>query len=233
MENIIFNKGEKLKTVKDYPNYSISNHGRLLSIAHGTPKWVKPSKDAMGYLHARLYNDVDVQYYKNGQKKPKLEKIHRLVAQAFIKTLSKKKVEVNHKDCDKTNNHVDNLEWVTRKKNLHHAWKNGRMVNVHKTGTLKRSHPVKVTYKDGRIIYFHSKTHAHVSLKCSPTIIIDLCQTGRWSPKFGFKVEEIEKIPDFIDGIPAGVTYVTPESLSEKLNKYYNKYYPPRKWSQL
>lgn len=58
----------------------------------------------------------------NGKKKRCYA--HRLVAQAFIPNSDPMKVEVNHKDGDKQNNCVDNLEWVTKAENAQHALKN-------------------------------------------------------------------------------------------------------------
>lgn len=68
-----------------------------------------------GYMKVNLY-DVD------GKCKKKY--VHRLVAIAFIPNPNNYS-EVNHIDCDKTNNHVDNLEWCSRKTNLKHSYEHG------------------------------------------------------------------------------------------------------------
>lgn len=67
-----------------------------------------------GYHFVRLSKDgIDVGY-----------RINRLVAMIFIAN-PLKLPEVNHKDGNKANNHVDNLEWVTKQQNISHAWKTG------------------------------------------------------------------------------------------------------------
>ena len=54
--------------------------------------------------------------------------IHKLVALAFLGDSNG--LQVNHKDCNKLNNHIDNLEYVTPKENTQHARRMGRMDNV-------------------------------------------------------------------------------------------------------
>jgi len=58
--------------------------------------------------------------------------VHRLVASAFIAN-KRKKPEVNHIDCDKSNNRLVNLEWVTSKENMKHAVSHGFRAGAHRT----------------------------------------------------------------------------------------------------
>lgn len=99
------------KDVKDYEGlYQVSNLGRVKSLDHYDSlgrlrigKILKPQFDGKGhYLHVGLYKD--------GCYKPK--DIHRLVAETFISNPDDLP-QVNHKDEDKQNNVVTNLEWCT------------------------------------------------------------------------------------------------------------------------
>ncbi len=90
-------------------SYQISNLGNIQG-----PKTNTMSTNNSGYYCKSLYS---------GGKRV-IRYIHRLVAIAFIDNPNNYK-EVNHIDGDKTNNHVDNLEWVTRSMNMKHAYDNG------------------------------------------------------------------------------------------------------------
>lgn len=60
--------------------------------------------------------------YKDGQRRDCL--VHRIVAEAFLGSADGR--EVNHRDCVRSNNHLDNLEYVSKKENAAHAISMGR-----------------------------------------------------------------------------------------------------------
>lgn len=119
--------------VRGYENhYLVSDLGNIKSLKYKTEKIIKQTvskKD--GYCRVTLY----------GNKKRKTFLVHRLVASAFLINKENKK-EVNHKDFDKTNNKLENLEWCTSSENSIHKYKykNCHMVtgeNHHKSKLSK------------------------------------------------------------------------------------------------
>lgn len=102
------------KTIEGYPNYMVSNMGRVKSLNYrgntGKEKILKSYKTNMGYLLVKLS-------YKN---KPKPFQVHRLVASAFLPNPNNYPV-VNHKDKTTSNNKVDNLEWCTQEYNTDYS----------------------------------------------------------------------------------------------------------------
>ena len=97
--------------------YQISNYGRVLSFHHGGHKYLSLKNYSGGYLSVSLSN----------KKKKAKGWVHRLVAESFVgKPVGN--VQVNHKDLNKQNNHVDNLEWVTSRENTIHSVTNNPSV---------------------------------------------------------------------------------------------------------
>lgn len=104
---------EVWKPVNGYEErYLVSTEGQVYSITR--KKIMKPLEDEKGYLRVEL---------RCGNKR-KVKKIHRIVAETFIENQLSKK-EINHKDGNKQNNTIENLEWCTRSENLIHAYSSG------------------------------------------------------------------------------------------------------------
>lgn len=74
--------------------------------------------------NGQLLSQYDSNGYKAVQFGQKRIGVHRLVAMAFIPN-PESKPQVNHKDGNKANNHVSNLEWVTGSENMVHAYNHG------------------------------------------------------------------------------------------------------------
>jgi histidyl-tRNA synthetase len=100
---------------KDIPGwegvYQISSFGRLKSFKEAKTGRILSNINSNGdYLSVILIS----------QGRKQATKIHRLVAELFIPN-PESKPEVNHKDTNKQNNRVDNLEWATKSENMIHA----------------------------------------------------------------------------------------------------------------
>lgn len=109
---------EEWKEVAGYPNFEISNMGRLKNKVTG--RISTGNLNDSGYMRCILYD-------KDGSRK--YTKIHRLVAQAFIPNPDNLP-EVNHIDGDKTNNKVTNLEWVSHKRNMEHLYETKEVKHI-------------------------------------------------------------------------------------------------------
>lgn len=122
--------------------YFINDSGEVYN---NNCKKIKSHPDKDGYPKVRLWNG---EKYKNFF-------VHRLVAAAFIPN-PMNKPQVNHKDGNKTNNNVSNLEWVTQSENMRHCfnvlghkagyWNKGRF------GKDSNKAKIVIQIKDGEVI---------------------------------------------------------------------------------
>ena len=123
---------ELWRQIQGYPDYTVSSHGRIKSYKRSEYGVLLVLNRHKGYRLVGLC--------RNGKACSKT--VHRLVAQAFIPNPEGKPC-INHIDCDKTNDFVNNLEWVTRLENMAHATAHGLVskgVNHH----LAKLNPEKV-----------------------------------------------------------------------------------------
>lgn len=121
------------KNINNFPDYKVSNLGRVKRITSGSRTYperiLNPWVQSWGYLQVTL----------NGHHK----RVHLLVLEAF-KGKKPDGHEGNHKDGDKKNNNIDNLEWVTPSENMKHSYDIG--LHPKKTG---EKHPMsKLTKED-------------------------------------------------------------------------------------
>lgn len=111
---------EVWKDIQGYNGrYQVSNYGRVKSFVKNSGGiTLKAQKKKTGYLCVNLY--------KNNQMRTLL--IHRLVAEAFFDGIEFSNLQVNHKNEDKTNNCVWNLELLTARANANYGTRNQRVV---------------------------------------------------------------------------------------------------------
>lgn len=103
---------EQWKKIQDEPMYSVSSKGSIKNNQTDHIKSLRLDKD--GYQRVTLYPSG------------KTYKVHSLVMKNFTPK-SKWKEQINHKDLNKQNNELTNLEWNTPKENIRHYYKNGNV----------------------------------------------------------------------------------------------------------
>ena len=177
---------EIFKTIPSFPDYEVSNFGR-----------VKTKSRPIRYTHAKTkeeffrnsnyrflkehFNDLTgykfYQLYLN--KKMYNKPVHQLVADAFLIKNNDNFNTINHKDGNKHNNCVENLEWCTNEYNHEHATITGLKAKGNKIGTSKLNDKCVHAIK-----YFLNKgfTHDEISkaFKISRTTITLISQNKIW-----------------------------------------------------
>lgn len=182
----------KVEVWKDIPGYEglyqVSSLGRVKSLykemvmnTGGIRKYpeiiLAGSKGHNRYHHVLLYNGIS--------RVTKLT--HRLVADAFIPNVKDAK-QVNHINAIKTDNRVENLEWVSPAENIQHTFKLGRQ--IHNKGVFDDDNPnnkiVIQLSKDGFFLNsFSSRSEAARAVGITPSWI-SACVNGKKNSAGGF-----------------------------------------------
>lgn len=196
---------EEWKDIEGYPNYMVSNLGRVKSLGNDKTrkeKILNGCKDKDGYFQIKLSKEGKVKMYK----------VHRLVAQAFLDNPNNLP-EVNHKDEDKTDNIIwinddgsvdynkSNLEWCDRNYNNNYGSHNEMVSKALKNrkGLSKRfSKPILQFTKNNEFVRrWNSAKDVERELGIHHSIIC-MCCKGKQKTAYGYKwgyEKDYERIP--------------------------------------
>lgn len=126
---------EEWKDVVGYEGlYRVSNFGRVKSLRRTATNGRRSVPERILKTHEVRDGYITVVLYKN--KIPKRLSVHRLVATAFLQNKNNYPF-VNHKDENKKNNHVENLEWCTREYNMNYGTV-GKRISRKRFGTKRK-----------------------------------------------------------------------------------------------
>ncbi len=176
-------------------NYTVDTSGRIYSGFR--KRFLKPYPNKNGYLL------IDI----NHCGKVYTRQVHRLVAKAFIPNPLHLET-VNHKNGDKTDNAVTNLEWMTIKDNVRHAWKTG--LAKPRCGELNPAnvYPEQLIHLVCQLIEERYYSNKEIAEMCgvNVTLIRDIKFRGKWKQVSSLydiphvpKYYEHTKHRDFID----------------------------------
>lgn len=168
------------KDIEGYEGtYQVSNLGRVRSldryITKPHPKTYTPTqyfqRGQIVITHPLRNEYINVMLKKNGKIKNQL--VHRLVAKAFVPGYFDG-ADVNHKDFNRQNNRVNNLEWVTRRDNLKYSNSDtaSAMEHIHRS----QRKPIIQMTMDGEYIREWPSIHsAHLALGLDSKSISGAC----------------------------------------------------------
>ena len=148
--------------------YLVSNLGRIKSLKLNREHIMKLTCDKDGYKTVGLLNKGKRKFYK----------VHRLVALAFIPNTNNLP-EINHKDENKSNNNVENLEWCNRKYNINYGTAIQRKANA----CSKKVRGINI--KNNSVVVFKSAADAKRNGFSSTGICH--CLAGRIKTSGGYK----------------------------------------------
>ena len=171
---------------KDIPNYEglyqVSNLGRVKSLPrlHGTIYW----KNEI-ILKINIARNGYAGVFLQKEKSKKRVSIHRIVAQTFLENYDEK-LQVNHKDGNKLNNNIDNLEMMTASENQQHSRKLGLQISL-KGADNPCSKKILQYDKNDVFICEHKGIDATAKKIGIGTSTLSLCLRGKRKMAGGYK----------------------------------------------
>lgn len=130
---------KKLIKICKYPlkfNYYVTDDGRIWSERSQKYMSMRPDKD--GYLKVALISS------EVPEGKRHRYSVHRLVLENFNPVEGMEKLQVNHKDGNKKNNRLENLEWTTCQENIAHAIKNNLRAEINGSAKLNKEDVLEI-----------------------------------------------------------------------------------------
>lgn len=135
-----------MKTIPGLEKYGITEAGEIFNLETG--RRIKTFLGKNGYETAQF----------TYEKRHHMRLVHRLIAEAYIPNPEQKPC-INHRDGNKRNNRIENLEWCTYRENTEHAAKTLKVLTQYQTANQRRRKAVQGIYPDG------SKTEVYSSIR--------------------------------------------------------------------
>ena len=172
MDNQQLSNKIEWKTVQEYDHYEVNQYGEIRHKDRKKNLVKRPNKAGYEYVN------FNIQGHRQNFA------VHRIVANAFIPNPNYKP-EINHKDSNKSNNAVFNLEWVDSSENKIHSYKSGKRATQ---GKAIEQYSVDGTF----LKTWSSATEAALSFGSNNGSAISNCCNGRTKTSMGYKWKFVE-----------------------------------------
>jgi hypothetical protein len=171
VENVLY-----LSSMKEtkYPGYFVNEMGEVFSNKQGSLKKLKPvyNKSCGGYYYVKISQN----------SKAVSKSVHRLVAETYIPNVDNKET-VNHKNLNKLDNRVENLEWSTRKEQMQHLIDNqkfpSRNGENNPNSVLTKKDIILIKYLRYELGWSYKQITKNIN-KCSQSTIEQVCRDKTW-----------------------------------------------------
>lgn len=148
-------------------NYYVTDDGRIWS--ERTQKYLSAQYDKNGYVKVQM---------RSTDNKSHRYSVHRLVLENFKPVQGMDKLQVNHKDGNKLNNSLDNLEWTTCKENINHAIENNLRATINGSAKLTPEQVIEI---------YRRSWNGETNIKLGKEFGINPDQVGRIKNKKSWK----------------------------------------------